>query len=64
MYQTITNTDNLYVENVTVYDIVGKEIKNKTFSNETNIQLKVENLVVGTYMLHLQTNEGLAVKIG
>ena len=58
----ITNTDNLFVEKATVYDIAGKEIKNQTFTNETNIQLNVENLATGTYMLHLQTNEGLAVK--
>jgi len=58
----ITNTNNLYVENVIVYDISGKEIKNQTFANETNIQLNIENLASGTYMLHLQTNEGLAVK--
>jgi len=58
----ITNTNNLYVENVIVYDSSGKEIKKQTFANETNIQLNIENLASGTYMLHLQTNEGLAVK--
>ena len=58
----ITNTDNLFVEKATVYDIAGKEIKNQTFTNETNIQLNVENLASGTYLLHLQTNEGTAVK--
>lgn len=58
----ITNTDNLFVEKATVYDIAGKEIKNQRFTNETNIQLNVENLATGTYVLHLQTNEGLAVK--
>ena len=58
----ITNTDNLFVERATVYDIAGKEIKNQTYNNETNTQLNVENLATGTYMLHIQTNEGLAVK--
>ena len=58
----ITNADNLYVESVTVYDVSGKEIKKQVFANETNIQLNVENLVSGSYMLHLQTNEGTAVK--
>jgi hypothetical protein len=58
----ITNADNLYVESVTIYDISGKEIKKQAFANETNIQLNVENLASGAYMLHLQTNEGTAVK--
>jgi len=58
----ITNADNLYVESVTIYDISGKEIKKQVFANESNIQLNVENLTSGAYMLHLQTNEGTAVK--
>lgn len=58
----ITNAENMFVNQVTVYDIAGKEIKKQTYTNETNIQLNVENLASGTYMLHLQTNEGLAVK--
>lgn len=58
----INNTDNLYVENVTVYDLAGKKIIKQTFNNEANIQLNTENLSNGTYMLHLQTNEGLVVK--
>ena len=58
----ITNADNLYVESVTVYDVSGKEIKKQVFANESNIQLNVEDLASGAYMLHLQTNEGTAVK--
>jgi len=58
----ITNADNLYVESVTIYDISGKAIKSQVFANESNIQLNVENLASGAYMLHLQTNEGTAVK--
>lgn len=59
---TITNNENMVVQQVTVYDIAGKEIKNQTFTNENQVQLNVENLASGTYMLHLQTNEALAVK--
>lgn len=58
----ITNAENMLVNQVTVYDIAGKEIKNQTYTNETQIQLSIESLASGTYMLHLQTNEGLAVK--
>lgn len=58
----ITNAENMLVNKVIVYDITGKEIKNQIFTNENNIQLNVEDLASGTYILHLQTNEGTAVK--
>ena len=58
----ITNAENMQVNQVIVYDIAGKEIKNQTFTNENQVQLNVENLASGTYMLHIQTNEGTAVK--
>ncbi|MBS7321204.1 MAG: T9SS type A sorting domain-containing protein [Myroides sp.] len=58
----ITNGENLLVNKVTIYDIAGKQLSTQTFNNEAEIQLNVENLASGTYMLHLQTNEGTAVK--
>lgn len=58
----ITNAENMQIQQITVYDIAGKEIKKQTYTNENQIQLNVENLSNGTYMLHLQTNEGTAVK--
>jgi hypothetical protein len=58
----ITNSENMVVNQVTVYDITGKQLRTHTFNNEAEIQLNVESLASGTYMLHLQTNKGLAVK--
>ena len=58
----ITNAENMLVNQVTVYDIAGKQLSTQTHNNETDIQLNVEHLASGTYMLHLQTNEGTAVK--
>lgn len=58
----ITNSENMVVQQVTVYDIAGKQLSTKSFNNENQIQLNVENLASGNYMLHLQTNNGLAVK--
>ena len=58
----ITNNENMLVNQITVYDITGKQLSTQNFNNEVQIQLNVENLASGTYMLHLQTNEGLAVK--
>src|SRR5690606_13909687 len=58
----ITNTENMLVNQIEVYDTTGKLINTQNYNNETEIQLNVEHLASGTYMLHLQTNEGTAVK--
>src|SRR5690606_16862113 len=58
----ITNNENMFVKEDAVYDTTGKLINTQNYNNETEIQLNVENLASGTYLLHLQTNEGVAVK--
>ena len=58
----ITNNENMFVKEVAVYDTTGKLISTQSFTNEAEIQLNVEHLASGTYMLHLQTTEGTAVK--
>src|SRR5690606_10283151 len=58
----ITNSENHLVNQVAVYDVAGKQLSIQTFNNESEIQLNVENLVSGVYMLHIQTNEGTVVK--
>ena len=58
----ITNGENMLVSKIEVYDITGKLIKTENYNNKTEIQLNVEHLASGTYLLHLKTNEGTAVK--
>lgn len=58
----VTNNENMLVNQIVIYDINGKQLNIQNFNNEAEIQLNVENLTSGTYMLHLQTNEGTAVK--
>ena len=59
---TITNVENMQVQQVAVYDVAGKLITTQNFNEQAEIQLNVENLASGTYILNLQTNEGTAVK--
>lgn len=59
---TITNNANKQLQQIRVYDVTGKLISSYTYNNETEIQLNVENLASGTYMLHLETVEGTAIK--
>ena len=58
----ITNNENMSVKQVEIYDLAGKLINTQNFNNETEIQLNIEALTSGTYMLHLHTNEGTAIK--
>jgi len=58
----ITNNENMSIKQVEIYDLVGKLINTQNFNSEINIQLNIETLTSGTYLLHLQTNEGTAVK--
>src|SRR5690606_15553748 len=58
----ITNNENMFVKEVAVYDTKGKLITTQNFNEQTEIQLNVENLASGTYLLHLKTEEGTAVK--
>ena len=58
----INSAENMPVNKVTVYDVVGKLLSTQNFNNQTNIQLNTENLASGTYLLHIETAEGTAVK--
>lgn len=58
----ITNNQNMFVKEVAVYDVTGKLINTQSFNEQAEILLNVEHLASGTYLLHLQTNEGTAVK--
>ncbi len=59
---TITNSENITIKELTVYDVNGKTIKEQKGSFEKEHALNVENLSAGTYLLHIETTEGTAVK--
>lgn len=44
----ITNSENMLVNQVTIYDVTGKQLSTQTFNNETELQLNVEYLASGT----------------
>jgi len=58
----ITNNENIGVEQVTIFDIDGKLIKTKTFNKEHNVQLDFSAFAAGTYLVHIETNKGTAIK--
>ncbi len=58
----ITNSENMVVQQVSIYDISGKQVSSKDFDSSQEMQLNVELLSSGTYMLHIQSDSGTAVK--
>ncbi len=59
---TITNSENITIKKLTVYDVNGKTIKEQKGSFEKEHTLNVDNLSAGTYLLHIKTESGTAVK--
>lgn len=58
----ITNSENMSVKQIEIYDLAGKLINIQNFNNQKDIQLGVQSLAIGTYMLHIQSDLGTAVK--
>lgn len=59
---TITNNENIIIEEITVYDMNGKRVKSQKNKTDDEIQLNLSNLSSATYLLHIKTSEGTAVK--
>ncbi|UUV22469.1 T9SS type A sorting domain-containing protein [Paenimyroides aestuarii] len=58
----ITNMDHIAIDKISVYDVSGKIIKEEIYTTESDIQLNVESLQSGTYLLKLKTKHGTAIK--
>jgi|SRR5690554_2486763 len=58
----ITNSENIGIEQIEVYDINGKLIHSIGFKNKNEVSLNVSNLSSGTYLLHIKTDKGIAIK--
>jgi len=59
---TITNSENIGIEQIEVFDMSGKAIQSQLFNNENEVQLTIEDLAPGIYMLYIKAKEGTAVK--
>src|SRR5690554_958164 len=58
----ITNSENIGIEEIMVYDTSGKIVKEHYCENESAVSLNIGSLATGTYLLHIKTKEGTAVK--
>lgn len=58
----IRNNENIIVKHVEIYDVAGKLVNTQFFDNEAEVQLNIETLSSGKYMLHIETDQGTAMK--
>jgi len=59
---TITNSESIGIEQIEIFDISGKTVKSLSFNNENEVQLNLGDFASGMYLLHIKTNQGVAVK--
>jgi|SRR5690554_1778102 len=59
---TITNQENIGIENISIIDMSGRVIKTHSFTNQSEIQLNVSDLKAGVYIFNISTQEGIATK--
>jgi len=58
---TISLTDYYNNVNITVVNILGKEVEKASFSNQQTIQLNIKDLNSGLYFVHVETTEGTSI---
>src|SRR5690554_3704861 len=59
---TISNSENIGIKELLIYDITGRQISIYSYKNENEVQLNIKNLSSGTYFLHIVTDEGRGFK--
>lgn len=59
---SLTNSNNVSVENISISDINGRTIKTINFNNVEQVQLNVSDLNSGVYFMNINTTAGKAVK--
>src|SRR5690554_1471248 len=58
----ITNSIDVTIEEINIYDVTGKLIKTEKTASTENMVLNIEDLTSGSYLIHIKTSQGTAVK--
>ncbi|MBC7643427.1 MAG: T9SS type A sorting domain-containing protein [Flavobacterium sp.] len=59
---TISNLENSNISEVTIVDLNGRVVKTKKFENVINIEMNIEDLTSGMYLLNITTSAGIITK--
>ncbi len=59
---TIANSDKVSIELIKVFDLNGRTVQTENFKHNSAIQINLSRLNAGVYIVHITTNEGIAIK--
>jgi hypothetical protein len=59
---TISNTENISVNSISITDLNGRIVKQNTYSNVTNVQVNISDLSSGVYMMNITSDKGSVTK--
>lgn len=59
---TITNSADVTVNAISIFDFNGRMIKSEKFDNISNINVKVSDLANGVYFININSDKGVATK--
>lgn len=58
----VVNSENLLISEIAIYNASGKLVQSESFNNQLNIEMNTSYLTSGTYIVHITSAEGMAVK--
>lgn len=59
---TVSNSENIFVNAISITDLNGRVVKQNSFSNLSNVQVNVSDLSSGVYMLNITSDKGSLTK--
>lgn len=59
---TVSNSENIFVNAISITDLNGRVVKQNSFSNLSNVQVNVSDLSSGVYMLNISSDKGSVTK--
>ena len=61
-FVTISNSENISVNSISITDLNGRVVKQNTYSNGTNVQVNISDLSSGVYMMNITSDKGSVTK--
>jgi hypothetical protein len=61
-YITISNSENILLNSISITDLNGRIVKQNSYSNVTNVQVNISDLASGVYMMNITSDKGSVTK--
>lgn len=59
---SISNSDNILVNSISISDLNGRTVKQNSFSDASNVQVNLSDLASGVYMMKITSDKGAVTK--